>query len=158
MIPAQTFYRAPGKHHMGFVDLSKLSGFFDDARDVDEVEASRVEHDRGLWSSTQVARNWKIDRQDRRAHRESRLDRRRRIRGLLALQIVNTYMSLSCLRTVEIDSNHASMSITLGFRRIRGVQAATSVASEVDNKGGATQIWGCCTHDATMNDDNRRGR
>jgi hypothetical protein len=31
-----------------------------------------------------VARNWKIDRQDRRAHRESRLDRRRRIRGLLA--------------------------------------------------------------------------
>jgi hypothetical protein len=32
---------------MGSVALSKLSGFFNDARDVDELEASRVEHDRG---------------------------------------------------------------------------------------------------------------
>jgi hypothetical protein len=32
---------------VGSVALSKLSGFFDDARDVDKLEASRVEHDRG---------------------------------------------------------------------------------------------------------------
>jgi hypothetical protein len=76
MILIHAFCRAPGKHHMGFVALSKLSGFFDDARDVDELEASKVEHDRGLQSSTQVARNWKIDRRDRQARRGSGLDRR----------------------------------------------------------------------------------
>jgi hypothetical protein len=44
-------------HHMGFVALFKLSGIFDDAKDVNELEASRVEHDKGHRSSTQVARN-----------------------------------------------------------------------------------------------------
>ena len=44
-------------YHMGFVALFKLSGIFDDAKDVDELEASRVEHDKGLRSSMQVARN-----------------------------------------------------------------------------------------------------
>jgi hypothetical protein len=42
---------------MGFVALFKLAGFFDDARDVDKLEASKVEHDRGLRSSMQVAHN-----------------------------------------------------------------------------------------------------
>jgi hypothetical protein len=74
-------------------------------------------------------------------------DRRQRIRGLLALQIVNTYMSLSCQRTIGIDSNRACMSITLGFRRTRGAQAATSVTSEVDNKAEAAQIRGCCSEE-----------
>jgi hypothetical protein len=44
-------------HHMGFVALFKLSGFFDDARDVDELEICKVEHDRELWIPTQVACN-----------------------------------------------------------------------------------------------------
>ena len=35
-------------HHMGFVALFKLSGIFDDAKDVNELEASRVEHDKGF--------------------------------------------------------------------------------------------------------------
>jgi hypothetical protein len=35
-------------YHMGFVALFKLSRFFDDAKDVDELETSRVEHDQGL--------------------------------------------------------------------------------------------------------------
>jgi hypothetical protein len=39
-------------HHMGFVALFKLSGIFDDAKDVNELETSRIEHDKGLRSST----------------------------------------------------------------------------------------------------------
>jgi hypothetical protein len=75
------------------------------------------------------------------------VDRRREVRGLLAPKIVNTYMSLSCLQTVGIDSNRACVSITLGFHRTRGAQAITSVASEVDNKARAAQIRGCCSEE-----------
>jgi hypothetical protein len=60
---------------------------------------------------------------------------------------MNTYMLLSCLWTVGIDSNHASMSITMGFRRTRGAQATTTVASEVNNKARAAQIRGCCSEE-----------
>jgi hypothetical protein len=106
MILAQTFCRAPGKHHVGSVALSKLLGFFDDARDVDKLEASRVEHDRRLWSSTQVARNWKIDRWDQRTRRGSGLDRRRKIRGCwLRLQhqisLQNYIFGLNFTRTMR---------------------------------------------------------
>jgi hypothetical protein len=44
-------------HHMGFVALFKLSGFFDDAKDVDELETCKVEHDKELRIPTQVACN-----------------------------------------------------------------------------------------------------
>jgi hypothetical protein len=54
--------------------LSEFLRPFDDARDVDELEASRVKHDRGLRSSTQVAHNWQIDRRDRRARRGRDMD------------------------------------------------------------------------------------
>jgi hypothetical protein len=44
-------------HHMGFVALFKLSGFFDDTRNVDELETCKVEHDRELRILMQVACN-----------------------------------------------------------------------------------------------------
>jgi hypothetical protein len=44
-------------HHMGFVALFKLSGFFDDTRNVDELETCKVEHDRELRIPMQVACN-----------------------------------------------------------------------------------------------------
>ena len=43
-------------------------------------------------------------------------------------------------------------------RRNNDKLASWATASDVDNKSRAAQIWGCCTHDATTNDDNRQGR
>ena len=33
-------------HHMGFVALFKLLGFFDNTKDVDELETCKVEHEK----------------------------------------------------------------------------------------------------------------
>jgi hypothetical protein len=49
--------------------FTQLLGFHDDARNDDELDTFRVDHDKEFWRSTWVAHNWKTDHQSRRARR-----------------------------------------------------------------------------------------